>query len=73
MSSPVAELDAVLTSMLELKPPGVSGAKITSLTSLCNANVQVRKFDHLHFDFTNTNFYFYLVRVCSHSENICTL
>ena len=42
MSSPVAELDSTLTSMLELKPPGVSGAKITSLTALCNTNVQVR-------------------------------
>jgi hypothetical protein len=41
MSSAVAELDAYLQSMLNLKPPGVSGSKITSITSLCTANVQV--------------------------------
>ncbi|MDI1489246.1 MAG: hypothetical protein OHK93_008524 [Ramalina farinacea] len=40
MSTPVAELDATLQSMLHLKPPGVTGSKITSLTSLCNANIQ---------------------------------
>jgi protein NRD1 len=41
MSSCVAELDGILQSMLALKPPGVSGSKITSITALCNANVQV--------------------------------
>lgn len=41
MSSCVAELDAILQSMLALKPPGVSGSKITGITGLCNANVQV--------------------------------
>jgi protein NRD1 len=41
MSSAVAELDGYLQSMLALKPPGVSGSKITSITSLCTANVQV--------------------------------
>ncbi|KAG9769610.1 Rpb7-binding protein seb1 [Exophiala dermatitidis] len=40
MSSAVAELDAILQSMLNLKPPGVSGSKITAITSLCTANVQ---------------------------------
>ncbi|PGH23147.1 hypothetical protein AJ80_02778 [Polytolypa hystricis UAMH7299] len=40
MSSAVAELDGYLQSMLALKPPGVSGTKITSITSLCMANVQ---------------------------------
>ncbi|KAL9119834.1 MAG: hypothetical protein Q9187_003612 [Circinaria calcarea] len=40
MSSCVAELDTILQSMLALKPPGVSGGKITSITALCNANVQ---------------------------------
>ncbi|ETI24315.1 hypothetical protein G647_03684 [Cladophialophora carrionii CBS 160.54] len=40
MSSAVAELDSILQSMLNLKPPGVSGSKITSITSLCTANVQ---------------------------------
>ncbi|KAF7509140.1 hypothetical protein GJ744_008367 [Endocarpon pusillum] len=40
MSSAVAELDGYLQSMLSLKPPGVSGSKITSITSLCTANVQ---------------------------------
>lgn len=42
MSSAVAELDNYLQSMLALKPPGVSGSKINSITSLCTANVQVR-------------------------------
>lgn len=41
MSSAVAELDGYLQSMLGLKPPGVSGSKITSITSLCTANIQV--------------------------------
>ncbi|MCJ1374532.1 hypothetical protein MMC20_005764 [Loxospora ochrophaea] len=40
MSSCVAELDAILQSMLALKAPGVSQSKITSITTLCNANVQ---------------------------------
>ncbi|GAD99445.1 RNA binding protein Nrd1 [Paecilomyces variotii No. 5] len=40
MSSAVAELDGYLQSMLALKPPGVSGSKINSITSLCTANVQ---------------------------------
>ncbi|OAP60135.1 hypothetical protein AYL99_05137 [Fonsecaea erecta] len=40
MSSAVAELDAILQSMLNLKPPGVSGSKITAITSLCTANIQ---------------------------------
>lgn len=42
MSSAVAELENYLQSMLALKPPGVSGSKINSITSLCTANVQVR-------------------------------
>lgn len=41
MSSAVAELDGYLQQMLALKPPGVSGSKISSITSLCTANVQV--------------------------------
>lgn len=41
MSSAVAELDGYLQSMLSLRPPGVSGSKINSITSLCTANVQV--------------------------------
>ncbi|KAF7168116.1 hypothetical protein CNMCM5623_001230 [Aspergillus felis] len=40
MSSAVAELENYLQSMLALKPPGVSGSKINSITSLCTANVQ---------------------------------
>ncbi|ETN36363.1 uncharacterized protein HMPREF1541_08640 [Cyphellophora europaea CBS 101466] len=40
MTSAVAELDTILQSMLNLKPPGVSGSKITSITSLCTANIQ---------------------------------
>ena len=42
MSSAVAELDSILQSMLNLKPPGVSGSKVTTITALCAANVQVR-------------------------------
>lgn len=41
MSSPVAELDAGLNAMLVLKPPGVSGTQIKTLTNLCVNNVQV--------------------------------
>ncbi|TPX11027.1 uncharacterized protein E0L32_008064 [Thyridium curvatum] len=40
MSSPVAELEAGLQGMLGLKPPGVSGSRITAITALCVANVQ---------------------------------
>lgn len=40
MSSAVAELENYLQSMLALKPPGVSGSKIHSITTLCTANVQ---------------------------------
>ncbi|KAJ5318745.1 hypothetical protein N7476_005165 [Penicillium atrosanguineum] len=40
MSSAVAELENYLRSMLALKPPGVSGSKIQSITTLCTANVQ---------------------------------
>jgi protein NRD1 len=41
MSSAVAELETTLQGMLALKPPGVSGSRITSITALCVANVQV--------------------------------
>lgn len=41
MASPVAELEAGLQAMLALKPPGVSGSRITNITALCVANVQV--------------------------------
>ncbi|KAI0378437.1 hypothetical protein F5Y04DRAFT_262053 [Hypomontagnella monticulosa] len=40
MSSPVAELEAGLNAMQNLKPPGVSGTRIQTLTSLCVDNVQ---------------------------------
>lgn len=40
--SAVTEVDNILQSMLALKPPGVSGSKINSITSLCVNNVQVR-------------------------------
>lgn len=43
MSSPVAELEAGLQAMLGLKPPGVSGSRITGITTLCVNNVEVRK------------------------------
>lgn len=42
MSSAVAELEAGLNAMQNLKPPGVSGSRITTLTALCVNNVQVR-------------------------------
>lgn len=42
MASAVADLEAGLQAMLNLKPPGVSGSRITSLTSLCVSNIQVR-------------------------------
>lgn len=40
MSSAVAELETGLQAMLGLKPPGVSGSRITSITALCVGNVQ---------------------------------
>lgn len=40
MTSAVADLETSLQAMLGLKPPGVSGSKISHLTSLCIANVQ---------------------------------
>ncbi|KAI9815710.1 MAG: hypothetical protein M1827_002106 [Pycnora praestabilis] len=39
-ASPVTELEAQLQAMQALKPPGVSGSKINSITALCNANIQ---------------------------------
>ncbi|KAK4146533.1 uncharacterized protein C8A04DRAFT_34984 [Dichotomopilus funicola] len=39
-STVVAELEAGLQGMLSLKPPGVSGSRITNITTLCVANVQ---------------------------------
>lgn len=41
MASAVTDLEAGLQAMLNLKPPGVSGSRITSLTSLCVSNIQV--------------------------------
>ncbi|KAH8159175.1 hypothetical protein CIB48_g9078 [Xylaria polymorpha] len=40
MSSAVAELEAGLNAMQNLKPPGVSGSRIATLTALCVNNVQ---------------------------------
>lgn len=40
MASPVADLEAGLQAMSNLKPPGVSGSRITSLTSLCLSNIE---------------------------------
>ncbi|KAL2050933.1 hypothetical protein ABVK25_008831 [Lepraria finkii] len=40
MSSCVAELDSILQSMLALKPPGITGGKVSSITALCNTNIQ---------------------------------
>lgn len=41
MSSAVAELEAGLQAMVQLKPPGVSGSRIQGLTNLCTQNIQV--------------------------------
>ncbi|KAI9820940.1 MAG: hypothetical protein M1826_000815 [Phylliscum demangeonii] len=38
--SAVAELEAALQGMQALKPPGVSGTKVNTITALCAANVQ---------------------------------
>ncbi|GAP87948.1 putative NRD1 protein [Rosellinia necatrix] len=40
MSSAVADLEAGLNAMQNLKPPGVSGSRIATLTALCVNNVQ---------------------------------
>ncbi|KAF3765819.1 hypothetical protein M406DRAFT_226994, partial [Cryphonectria parasitica EP155] len=40
MSSAVADLETNLLAMLALKPPGVSGSRISAITALCIANVQ---------------------------------
>lgn len=41
MAAAVTDLEGGLQAMLNLKPPGVSGSRITSLTSLCVSNIQV--------------------------------
>ncbi|KAG6039375.1 hypothetical protein E4U41_002765 [Claviceps citrina] len=40
MAGAVTDLETGLQAMLNLKPPGVSGSRITSLTSLCVSNIQ---------------------------------
>lgn len=55
MSSAVAELDGYLQQMLALKPPGVSGSKISSITSLCTANVQVCLSKEILFPYSQTD------------------
>ncbi|KAG5926652.1 hypothetical protein E4U42_003063 [Claviceps africana] len=40
MAAAVTDLETGLQAMLNLKPPGVSGSRITSLTSLCVSNIQ---------------------------------
>ncbi|KAI0882425.1 uncharacterized protein GGS22DRAFT_169367 [Annulohypoxylon maeteangense] len=40
MSSPVAELEAGLNAMQNLKPPGVTASRISTLTSLCVDNIE---------------------------------
>ena len=37
----VGELEGHLRDMLSLKAPGVTGGKISKITELCNANIQV--------------------------------
>jgi protein NRD1 len=43
MASAVTDLEAGLHAMLNLKPPGVSGSRIASLTQLCLANIEVSR------------------------------
>lgn len=45
MAAAVTDLEGGLQAMLNLKPPGVSGSRITSLTSLCVSNIQVILFN----------------------------
>ena len=51
MSSCVAELDSILQSMLALKPPGITGGKVSNITALCNTNIQVCQAHLLPSDF----------------------
>ena len=37
----VTDLEGHLRDMLSLKAPGVTGGKISKITELCNANIQV--------------------------------
>lgn len=48
MASAVTDLETGLQAMLNLKPPGVSGSRITSLTSLCVSNIQVSYSQRMH-------------------------
>lgn len=74
MASAVAELEAGLNAMQNLKPPGVSGSRITTLTALCVNNVQVRQ--HAVSCAHNAAFLHadkkphVVVRVRTHSENL---
>ena len=72
MSSAVAELDSILQSMLNLKPPGVTGGKITGLTALCTANVQVSLANLLLFILPELTTSLPAVRVRSHTEDLHT-
>ena len=47
MSSAVAELEAGLQAMVQLRPPGVSGSRIAGLTTLCTQNIQVCEQSHV--------------------------
>ena len=43
--SVVAEVDAILKSLAQAKPPGVSGSKIKQLTEISQKNVKVIKIE----------------------------
>ncbi|KAH8178263.1 RNA polymerase II-binding domain-containing protein [Sarocladium implicatum] len=43
MASAVADLEAGLQAMAGMKPPGVSGSRISSLTALCSESVLIQK------------------------------
>lgn len=72
MASAVTDLEAGLQAMLNLKPPGVSGSRITSLTSLCVSNIQVSDAIRPRRSDVSpcTNRPHFLVGICSHSKDI---
>lgn len=41
MAASIDELDGLLSSLNQLKPPGASKTKITAITALCVNNIQV--------------------------------
>lgn len=69
MASPVTDIEAGLQAMLNLKPPGVSGSRITSLTQLCLTNIEVSN-KRTTRPLLNSTDHLNLVRVRPHPENL---